>query len=307
MYSLAFALPATPPFRLDLTVWALKRRSKNTIDLWEEDRYIRVLDIEDTAVIVEVEQRFGKDAICVVARSARRISRLKEKIAHTLNVMLGLQVDLAPFYQLAKKNSALNELASKFKGMKPPRFPTLFETLANAIAFQQLSLEAGFSLINKLVMKYGKVFKLKKRLFFSFPDPNRIAKCSVKDLMALGFSRHKSEAMILIASVTAHADKALDEEFLEGLPNEEAVRLLCCLKGIGRWSAEYVLLRGLGRIEVLPGDDVGLHRNIKPLLNLRKDPDFERIKKIEREWHPYTGMIYFHLLLNKLFEQEIGS
>ncbi|MBS0652384.1 MAG: DNA-3-methyladenine glycosylase 2 family protein [Verrucomicrobia bacterium] len=303
MYSLAFTLPAISPFRLDLTVWALKRRSRNVVDSWEKGRYVRVLDIENTAVKVEVEQRAGKNEVFVVAKSYQRISGLKAKIAQTLSAMLGLQVNLAPFYKMAKKNSAINELATKFKGIKPPRFPNLFETLANAIAFQQLSLEAGFSLINKLAMKYGRSFKEKEEVFFSFPEPNRIARCSIKDLTALGFSRHKSEALILIASVMANADKALNEEFLQGLPNEEAVRLLCCLKGIGRWSAEYTLLRGLGRIEVLPGDDVGLHRSIKPLLNLRKDPDFERIKKIEREWHPYAGMIYFHLLLNKLFDQ----
>lgn len=305
MYSLAFTLPAISPFRLDLTVWALKRRSRNVVDLWEEGRYVRVLNMENTAVKVAVQQSPGKDEIFVVAKSYQRVSDLKAKITQTMSAMLGLQVDLTPFYKLAKKNSALNELASKFKGIKPPRFPTLFETLANAIAFQQLSLEAGFSLINKLAMKYGRPFEENKRSFFSFPEPNRIAKCSIKELMALGFSRHKSEALILIASVTADADKALNVEFLEGLPNEEAARLLCCLKGIGRWSAEYALLRGLGRIEVLPGDDVGLHRSIKPLLNLRKDPDFKRIKKIERKWHPYAGMIYFHLLLNKLFDQEM--
>jgi DNA-3-methyladenine glycosylase II len=87
---------------------------------------------------------------------------------------------------------------------------------------------------------------------------------------------------------------------LEQLPNEEIVAFLCSLKGIGRWSSEYTLLRGLGRIEILPGDDVAIHKNIAHLLKLRKRPDYNGIKKIEKKWHSYAGLIYFHLLLNKL-------
>jgi len=98
--------------------------------------------------------------------------------------------------------------------------------------------------------------------------------------MALGFSRNKSEALISLASMIFKDDKQFDD--LEQLSNEEVVAFLCSLKGIGRWSSEYTLLRGLGRTEILPGDDVAIHKNIAHLLKLRKRPDYNGIKKIEK-------------------------
>jgi DNA-3-methyladenine glycosylase II len=123
-----------------------------------------------------------------------------------------------------------------------------------------------------------------------------------EELMLLGFSEHKSETLILIASAIVHEKNFCN---LDKLSNEEIIKFLCSFKGIGRWSAEYFLLRGLGKIEILPGDDVAIHKSVENLLKLRKKPDFDRIKKIEKEWHPYAGLIYFHFLLEKLSKKEI--
>ncbi|WP_052354930.1 hypothetical protein [Candidatus Protochlamydia sp. R18] len=103
--------------------------------------------------------------------------------------------------------------------------------------------------------------------------------------------------MILIASTIVNEKTFCD---LDKLSNEEIIKLLCGIKGIGRWPAEYTLLRGLGKTEILPGDDVAINKSVVNLLKLRKKPDFNRIKKVEKEWNPYAGLIYFHFLLEKL-------
>ena len=95
-------------------------------------------------------------------------------------------------------------------------------------------------------------------------------KCTKEELMLLGFSQHKSETLILIASTIVHEKIFWN---LDKLSNEEIIKLLCSFKGIGRWSAEYTLLRGLGKIEILPGDDVAIHKSVENLLKLRKKPD----------------------------------
>lgn len=87
---------------------------------------------------------------------------------------------------------------------------------------------------------------------------------------------------------------------LEDRTNNEIVTFLCQFKGIGRWSAEYVLLRGLGKIEMFPGDDVGAAKNLQLLLGIKTKLDYEQISKITKKWYPYAGFIYFHLLLQKL-------
>ena len=87
---------------------------------------------------------------------------------------------------------------------------------------------------------------------------------------------------------------------LDGLNNTQAVAYLSRIRGIGRWSAEYVLLRGLGRLDTFPGDDVGAQNNLQRLFHLADKPTYDHIRQLTSPWHPYEGLVYFHLLLDKL-------
>lgn len=295
MNRLHFNISVIEPFRLDLTVWALKRRPQNIIDQWDGVSYLRIFNIEDLIVKVEVKQN-SNSQISVKAYSNNPINHLKDKISNLIINVFGLHIDLTEFYNAFKNNSLLSPIILKFKGVKPARFPNIFESLTNAIAFQQLSLEAGFSLLSHLALKLGNPFG-DIHLNYAFPEPSIITKSSIEELMSLGFSKRKSETLIFIASAIQN-EKTMSQ--LDALSNEEIIEYLCHFKGIGQWSAEYVLLRGLGRIDILPGDDVAVQKGIMNLLKLYKKPDFNELKKIEKDWYPYAGMIYFHLVLEKL-------
>jgi DNA-3-methyladenine glycosylase II len=71
---------------------------------------------------------------------------------------------------------------------------------------------------------------------------------------------------------------------------------------LGRWTAEYVLLRGLGRTTVFPGDDVGARNNQERWLRLTNRLDYERVQKVLHKWKGYGGLIFLHLLLKSLDE-----
>ncbi len=101
------------------------------------------------------------------------------------------------------------------------------------------------------------------------------------------------------------ANNKINLNNLEELTNEEAIELLSSLGGIGYWSAEYVLLRGLGRVNVFPGDDVGAKNNLQRLFHTDKKPGYEDIRKMTSRWHPFEGFVYFHLLLDKLHAKGI--
>jgi DNA-3-methyladenine glycosylase II len=104
--------------------------------------------------------------------------------------------------------------------------------------------------------------------------------------------------MVELARSVAEGD--LDLEALAALPDDEAVRRLCELRGVGRWTAEYVLLRGLGRSHVFPGDDVGARNNLQRWLRRAKPFDYEGIRRVLAPWDGYAGLVYFHLLLDRL-------
>jgi DNA-3-methyladenine glycosylase II len=109
--------------------------------------------------------------------------------------------------------------------------------------------------------------------------------------------------MTELAAALVHAQR--DFLPLEGMSNEEVSTSISPIRGVGRWTAEYVLLRGLGRLETFPGDDVGAQKNLQQLLHLAEKPAYETIKAITAPWQPYAGLVYFHLLLDTLEKKGV--
>lgn len=132
----------------------------------------------------------------------------------------------------------------------------------------------------------------------AFPRPEDLRSVSEEDIKKLGFSYQKARAIKDLVQMQLSND-ALFSNF-EKMTNEEIVTLLSKMRGIGRWSSEYVLLRGLGRLNSFPGDDVGAQKNLQQLLRLSKRPSYEEIIQLTAKWQPYAGLVYFHLLLDKL-------
>jgi len=297
---MTFLLDPVPPFSLDLTAWAIRRRPENLMDRWDGKSYRRVLAIDADTVRVTVTQSGGKTTpqLHVVAAAAGRGTPQKARIAAAVERLLGTCVDLRPFYRFAAGEPRLHELAAQFRGLKPPRFPTVFEAVVNGIACQQLSLAVGITLLNRLSAACGLSFPDADGVQYAFPRPADLAALSMEDLLPLGFSRNKSRAIIETASEVAEG--RLDLESFANLENEEALARLRELRGVGRWTAEYVLLRGLGRTNLFPGDDVGARNNLSRWMRLRKPLDYDRVGGVLRKWKPFAGLIYFHLLLSGL-------
>ena len=151
---------------------------------------------------------------------------------------------------MAKSDTTLSALSQQFVGMKPPRFPSLFEAFLNAFACQQITLDVGMLLLNRLTETYGIKFADGQTVCPAFPIPEEVATASIESLRTIGFSRQKARAMLELA--TALMQEQRDLSLLEGMNNEEVRRSVTSMRGVGRWTAEYVLLRGLGRIDTFP-------------------------------------------------------
>jgi DNA-3-methyladenine glycosylase II len=223
---------------------------------------------------------------------------LKAAVISALDRLLGLRIDLAAFYRFAARQGRLGQLARRFRGMKPPRFATVFEGVINAIACQQVTLTLGIRLLNRLATNHGPRLQQADATFHAFPRPVDLAGLRPDDLRRLGFSRQKGRAMIELARSIFEGQ--FDPDELARLPDEEAVERLQGLRGVGRWTAEYVLLRGLGRTNIFPGDDVGARNNLQRWLHLAGPLDYEGVRRTLARWQRFGGLIYFHLLLDRL-------
>jgi DNA-3-methyladenine glycosylase II len=289
-----------PPFRLDFTVWALRRRPRNDIDRWDGTAYRRVVMIGSRTTELAIRQSGSAAAprVIVTATPSLRTQSERRQVRSLVDRLLGLQIDLSGWYQVAHRDRRLADLADRFRGVKPPRFPTVFEAIVNAFACQQLSLVVGLELLNRLAAVCDVTGRRGEGGHHPFPAPHQVARVAPARYRAIGFSHQKVRALLILARGIDRGD--VDVEHLGSVDDEEAVGRLRELRGVGRWTAEYVQLRGLGRLHVLPGDDVGAQKSLARWLGLSGPLDYDGVTRAVAKWRPYAGMLYFHLLLDGL-------
>lgn len=299
----SFTLKPVPPFRLDLTAWILCRRPDNLMDRWDGHAYHRILVLDGAPVEVAVTQSGSREwpRLTIILNGNVAGPGIEPLVTLSLERLLGINIDLREFYRFAESNVDLKNLAAQFCGSKPPRFPTYFETLANAIACQQLSLTVGIRLLNRLSRAYGSSLQTKEGVFHAFPRPEDLVDVDVEELRSIGFSYQKAHYLLDLArSIT---DRQLDLSEIELLEDRAAIEQLSRIKGVGRWTAEYFLLRGLGRTHIFPGDDVGARNNVQRWLGLPKRLDYFSVSEALAAYKGFSGLIYFHLLLKSLVEK----
>lgn len=293
------------PFRLDLTVWTLRRRSDNMIDRWDGKTYRRTIIIEEKPAEISVTQigKIEKPSLNVTITSKENLPKAKEVARALVEKMLGLKVDLSQFYNFAKCNAELKPLMELFFGVKPPRFPSVFEALVNGISCQQLTLTIGIQLLNRLTSAYGLKIELPGGLVSAFPRPVDLAALKPEDFRVLGYSRQKGKAIIELSNHITEGK--VDLEALETMNDQIAFKRLDELRGVGRWTSEYVMLRGLGRIHVFPADDVGGRRSLQRWLKMESRLNYDETNRVLSSWKPYGGLLYFHLLLDRLQKEGV--
>jgi DNA-3-methyladenine glycosylase II len=169
-----FELAPVSPFRLDLTVAALRRRPDNIVDRWDGQTYRRVIVTEDGRLYeIAVSQSGlpGEPGLCVSVSLKKPDAGVKEQVTLALDRLLGICINLSEFYSIAEGDEKLSPLANQFRGFKPPRFYTNFEALVTAIACQQLTLTQGIRLLNGLVELVGPALETETGIFHAFPRP----------------------------------------------------------------------------------------------------------------------------------------
>ena len=297
---LTFELSPIAPFCLEFTVWGLRRRPQNQVDRWDGTTYQRVISIRGRPAEVRVSELGSREAprLEVNVIGERVHAGAEAEVRALLTPLLGLEVHLKPFYRMASREPKLRELAERYRGLKPGRFPTVFETLANAFACQQFTIAAGLQLLNQLVRRGSVGIKTQAGMVFGFPEPSDLLRVSPRAFRSLGFSGQKTKAFRELSRKLVAEPLALDT--LTNRKNEDAINLLLELRGVGRWTAEYVLLRGLGRLDVFPGDDVGARNRLAKWLHRSEPMDYASVRRTVDRWQPYAGFIYFHMLMESL-------
>lgn len=296
-----YEIPVVAPYRLDLTVCALRRLSTNVVDLLTPDGvYVRALAGFRRPVIVRVAQKGRAAALSItIDGNARDDAAVLEKLRHTL----GTDRRLTSFYRAAARIPWLAPLATRMRGVKPPRYPSLWEACANAIVFQQLSLRAASAIMQRLIVAVGRRVETDDVPVpvYLFPTPESVQREASHRLRAMGLSAHKIDTLRRVAE--ALSTGTLDATSLERCTSPDASAILRQIKGIGPWTATLILLRGLGRLDVFPDNDASVARNIALLAG---SAPFD-VPHVLDALGSQRGMLYYHLLLGRLESRgELG-
>jgi DNA-3-methyladenine glycosylase II len=270
------------------------------VDLLEDGQYLRVLPAPDGLALIRVANRGSLDApdLCCELLSGSRAARI-DALERTLRNVLGLDVDPGPLERLSELEPRLAPTVHALRGMRPPRFPELFEAFASVIPFQQLSLSAGVAIVGRMVERFGRALAYRGRMFRAFPAAEAIADCDLDALKQCGLTARKAEALRSIAKLVAMGQ--LSEQGLAPLSSAEAIQQLCALPGIGPWSAGLVLLRGLGRLDVFPPGDVGATRGLRAIMGV---PEQSLAALVQRAGAT-RGYLYFCALGGALLAQGL--
>ena len=287
-------LPVVAPYRLDLTVSALRRLSTNVVDLLTpQGVYVRALSGFTQPVIVRAAQITRRRALSVTVEGNAHDD---SAVLALVGKMLGVDRDLRPFYRASAHIPWLAPLAERMRGVKPPRYPTLWEACANAIVFQQLSIRAASAIMHRLIIATGHCVEAGgiPVPLYVFPTCERFLRENDRRLRGLGLSANKIATLRRVAE--ALESGALDAVALERYTSPDAAEMLCRIKGIGPWTATVILLRGLGRLDVFPDNDTSVASNLA-LAAGSAPRDVQRALDL---LGAQRGMLYFHLLLGRL-------
>jgi len=294
----SYSIPVRPPYRLDLTVNALRRLATNQVDVLTPDgEYLRVLGDMAESVVVRARQPNPVTLTIGIESDRREHPRLLALVRR----MLGVEVDLTRFYRSASDIQWLHPLVLRMLGVKPPRYPTLWEACVNAIVFQQVSLVAASTIMGRLTMALGEPLERDGVRLYRFPGVGEIEGAQDGCMRAVGLSARKLATLRRVGD--ALGGGALDEARLEERPSPDAAAMLRSIKGIGPWTATVILLRGLGRLDVFPANDTSVARN----LTLVGRPAPLDVKAVLEALGPDRGMLYYHLLLARLEARAEGG
>lgn len=205
-----------------------------------------------------------------------------------------LSTDLAPFYSMAENDPLLYPLVQKHFGLRIMGVNDLFEALCWAIMGQQINLAFAYTLKRRFVETYSEKEIFDGEDYWLFPTPERVAGLPPEALMKLQFTGKKAEYTIGVAKLVANGELS-KEGLLQKGDYRFAEKELLNIRGIGPWTAHYVLLRCLKDPSAFPIGDVGLHNAIKQQLNLSRKPSIAEIRQLSLKWANWEAYATFYL------------
>jgi DNA-3-methyladenine glycosylase II len=306
IYTEKVTVAALPPFSFNLSSEIFAKGDRQ-IRNYENGRFWQAIRTNDKLILATVEAAgtVDKPEVHAELKSNTKITAEDTKKAEAaVNTLFSLDLDLKPFYETVKDDQVMAAITRKLWGLKTPTTPTVFEALVDAIVEQQISMKVATSIENKIVKNFGDVLDLEGDVYYVYPTPQRLASVSAEKLRQCGLSFRKVEYIKGASALIA--DGKLDLEKLRSYENsEQIIRELDEIRGIGVWTAEFTMLRGMQRLEALPADDLGLRRDISRYYRDGKVIKSAEARRIAEGWRTWKGLAAYYLVVASMLNINV--
>ncbi|WCH49190.1 DNA-3-methyladenine glycosylase family protein [Lysinibacillus sp. OF-1] len=270
----------------------LKRSNQENLHHIKKDTLFKLLKINERLILCTVTEQDNKIKVSFLMNQPAVHERAI--IVQYITEWFDLNRNLQDYYQMAEQDPILCSLTKKYSGLRLIGIPDLFEALVWAIIGQQINLTFAYTLKKRFVEHFGEHVHFKGQSYWLFPTPEKIAAIQVEDLRSLQFTLRKSEYIIDIAKSIANGQ--LTKGLLRQKDGyEDMKQSLMAIRGIGAWTADYVLMKCLQEPSAFPIADVGLHNAIKTQLALERKPTLEEIHHYAKHWQGWQAYATFYL------------
>lgn len=267
------------------------------VDCFENSVYRRLVYVGRHPHLLEVSQNGGAArAVLQVAISGKRATTAESRraVEDILENVFRIRTNVRPFFRKFRDDPLLGPLIKEFQGLRVVGRATVWETLVQIVLSQQINLKFAHSILCDLASTLGRKARFDGKLYFNFPSPTRIAAMTVHELRSFRLSQSKSETLLRLAN--AFETGVLSENELRDMPDGELIEILTSFKGVGRWTAEFTLLRGLSRLDVFPAGDLGVVKYFAKEMLGHETPASERsMREYADRWRPYRGLALIYI------------
>lgn len=273
----------------------LSRSSNECMFEIVDQKIYRALVVDNETLLVEISSMNETElTVRFPGRTAPVKKNVKDTVSQYIRHWFDLETNLLPFYELAQNDPLLQKPVNKFFGLRNMGIPDLFEAIAWGILGQQINLTYAYTLKRRLVEKFGTSVEYEGKRFWLFPTPDVIANLTVEDFVEMRMTVKKCEYLIDVAQLMVRGELT-KEKLLNAKDVKVAEKMLTKIRGIGPWTANYVLMRCLRFPAAFPIDDVGLHNSVKLVMETEAKPTKAEILKLSEAWTGWESYATFYL------------
>ena len=193
--------------------------------------------------------------------------------------------DLRPFYAIGRTDPVFAPIIERLYGYHQVKFLTPFENACWAILTQRNAMPIARKMKDALVERFGSSLELDGLRYAAFPEPARLAAADPAELLELIRNGRRAEYLADVA----RAFSSVDETWLRTGPYEDVETWLRGINGIGAWSAAFVMLRGLGRMERIPIAEGKIPEDVSKLYGEGRQLSAAEIQRIAEGYGAWQG------------------